>query len=313
MRNTHKAKTSKVLALLLAVTMVVTMAACGEKEPESTSESMIDGSTSSSTSISSTSSVPPATTSSESQTTSSSSEASSSTSGGITIQEETRTPAQIQTQMLKDMVELNKKNDEIIGWLYIPGTTINQPVVHTFDNEYYLRRDYLGNSEYNGSYFMDCRGESGSRDGISMNSVIYGHSLSDDKNGLDFSQLKKYLDPAFAKSHQFIYFSTPESEMVWQIFANFYANTSFVYNDPTSDAATRLNIINRARQGSQINFGTTVSATDKILTLSTCTYNYDKNYPNDYRYVVMAKLLPKGGTLTPATAEVNPTPKGPDA
>ena len=54
-----------------------------------------------------------------------------------------------------------------------------------------------------------------------------------------------------------------------------------------------------------------VTANDTILTLSTCTYK-EPNNRSQYRYVVQAKLLPAGATLTtPVKVEVNPTPKSP--
>ena len=72
-------------------------------------------------------------------------------------------------------------------------------------------------------------------------------------------------------------------------------------------------MVNDARQRSQFNFDTTVGANDKILTLSTCTYVYDAGYPNDYRYVVMAKLMDKNAEQTAVKVEKNPSPKAPSA
>ena len=58
-----------------------------------------------------------------------------------------------------------------------------------------------------------------------------------------------------------------------------------------------------------------VTSSDSILTLSTCTGKYNGHlYPNgdydNYRYVVMAKLLPAGATGECKTEmSVNPSPK----
>lgn len=302
-----KKKGSRLLAALLAAVMVLTLTSCGGNEPsQESSESMVESSGSVSSSGSSSSSS-----ASGSSSSSSGSDSSSSGSSSASASEDTRTPAEIQKEILAGIVEYHKLNEDTVGWLYVPGTTINESVVQTVDNDYYLRRTNLGKQNYDGCYYVDFRGTLGSRDTLSKNTVIYGHSMNDDPNGGRFSQLKKYLDLNFAKEHPYIYFSTPESDMVWQVFAVFYTEKYFNYNDPNPSAADFINIINDARQRSQFNFDTTVGANDKILTLSTCTYVYDAGYPNDYRYVVMAKLMDKNAEQTTVTVEKNPSPKAP--
>ena len=49
-----------------------------------------------------------------------------------------------------------------------------------------------------------------------------------------------------------------------------------------------------------------VTGEDKILTLSTCSYKYDKR--NDVRFVVMAKLLDEGEALQKNGAAKGKTP-----
>ncbi len=307
----------KVAALIMACMIAVAVVACDEETPpDSTSGSMsissapISPSQSTSTSQpSSDSSAPESSTSITAPETSSAPPADT-----IIVQPETRTPAEIQQAMLVSMVETHAQNPDTVGYLYIPGTTIDEPVVQMIDNDYYLRRDYLGNEDFYGSYFADWRAQMGSRDVLSPNTVIYGHNATppDNPNQVKFAQLLKYTDEDFTKDHQFIYFSTPESDMVWQIFAVFYTTTDFQYHNPNDNPTDQLNVINRARAASQYNFGVDVTASDNILTLSTCTYSLDPNYPNEYRYVVMAKLLPEGAAQTPATVEVNPSIVAPE-
>ncbi len=306
MNSSVKKKGSRLLAAVLAIVMVLALTSCGGDEvSEESSESMIE----SSGSVSGSSSA----SSSSSDSSSSSSDSSSSGSSSTSASKDTRTPAEIQKEILAGIVEYHKLNEDTVGWLYVPGTTINESVVQTVDNEYYLRRTNLGKQNYDGCYYADFRGTLGSRDTLSKNTVIYGHSMNDDPNGGRFSQLKKYLDINFATENPYIYFSTPESDMVWQVFAVFYTEKYFNYNDPNLSAADFLNVVNDARQRSQFNFDTTVGANDKILTLSTCTYVYDAGYPNDYRYVVMAKLMDKNAEQTAVKVEKNPSPKAPSA
>ncbi|MEG1943503.1 MAG: class B sortase, partial [Angelakisella sp.] len=115
----------------------------------------------------------------------------------------------------------------------------------------------------------------------------------------------------FAADNQFIYFSTPESGMVWQVFAVFYTTSRQNYNDPNPTSADYQSLLTDVRKRSMHNFDVPVTTNDKILTLSTCTYLNGSEWPNEYRYVVMAKLLPEGAALTPAKVETNPSPKAP--
>lgn len=299
----------RLLSLLLVGAMAISMAACGGgKKPESSSGSIIENSSSISESSSESSG------SSESGATSS--EGSSSTSSGSSSSAssvaDTRTPAQIQKDMLTKMVNhYNKVNEDTVGYLYVPNTTINDVVVQGADNDFYLRRNSAGKNSFDGSYYVDYRGVVGSREKLSPNTVIYGHSMEDDPNGKYFSQLKKLEDLNYAKNNQFIYFSTPQSEMVWQIFAVFYTDTSFDYINPTPTNSQYLTLINEARARSVHNYGIDVTTKDKILTLSTCTYKFSETYPNPYRYVVMAKLVDKNAPMTNTTVEKNPSAKMP--
>ena len=62
-----------------------------------------------------------------------------------------------------------------------------------------------------------------------------------------------------------------------------------------SGKSTLMNIITEAKQRSEYVYNVDVTGEDKILTLSTCSYKYDKR--NDVRFVVMAKLLDEGEAL----------------
>lgn len=204
----------------------------------------------------------------------------------------------LQKAMLEKALAAQQDNSDTIGWLYLDGTTINDAVVKTSyndNNQYYLRRNAKGESDYYGCYYADWRCSSGSRDSLSKNTVIYGHSMSEDSDGVKFSQLKKYLHSDFAKTHPYIYFSTIEEDMVWEIFAVFYTDIQFDYINPNPAASAYTNLIEKAKSLSIYDYGIDVTGTDKILTLSTCTYQLPNgtklSYPNNYRYVIMAKLV----------------------
>lgn len=98
-------------------------------------------------------------------------------------------------EILRDLSGLFEENDECIGWLCIPNTTVNYPVMYTPNaSQKYLRRNFYGEYSQSGVPFLDYRCSPDSGD-----LLIYGHNM---KNGTMFSDLKKYLDADFLSSHQ---------------------------------------------------------------------------------------------------------------
>lgn len=100
-------------------------------------------------------------------------------------------------ETLRDLSGLFVENSECIGWLCIPDTAVNYPVMHTPNApQKYLRRNFYGEYSQSGVPFLDYRCSPDSRD-----LLIYGHNM---KNGTMFSDLKNYLDADFLSSHQTI-------------------------------------------------------------------------------------------------------------
>lgn len=222
---------------------------------------------------------------------------------------------------LVDLVGEKKEiNSDTVGWLQVPGTHIDDVVLwYPGDvNAYYYRLGFDKKYSFNGVFYADYRNTfgSGKREELSNNTVIYGHTISEDINGVKFAPLKHYAQEEFARENPYVYFSTADEDMAWEVFAVFYATVDLPYNRPDLGPTEFGNIISECVKRSIYTYDTQVSATDKVLTLSTCTYTVpgkgSVGYPNPYRYVVMAKLVDKGtATKTEATFELNPSPKEP--
>lgn len=220
------------------------------------------------------------------------------------------------TQEIQEKYELNS---DTVGWLMVPNTTIDDVVVwYPGDrNQYYYRRNFEKRESFNGCYYADFRCTfDGKAAGLAPNTVIYGHAMSDDP--LDarklFSPLKFFKDPEFAKENPYIYFSTSEEDLLWEVFAVFYAMDTLPYNNPSPPDFA--GIISECTKRSIYTYDTQVTAGDKILTLSTCTYSLPDgtpiSYPNHYRYVIMAKLVTDKSKLKDeAEFVINPAPKAP--
>lgn len=171
----------------------------------------------------------------------------------------------------RDLTPLFAQNGDCIGWLCIPGTAVNYPVMHTPENpQKYLRRSFYGESSQSGVPFLDRR--------CSMDSdnlIIYGHNM---KNGTMFSSLRNYTDPAFCAAHPVIEFQTAdgmEKYMVFAVAAVQKTDTwySFIHAADSTDFTEQTAAF---LQKSLYDTGFTPVYGQQIITLSTC-YGSGKN------------------------------------
>lgn len=98
-------------------------------------------------------------------------------------------------------------NPAVIGWVTVPGTSIDLPIVQgpQEDPDYYLSHDVYGNANPYGCPYLDA--DCAEMGLLSSNSVIFAHHASD---GGMFSEMASYSDPAFAAEHPLILLQTPE-------------------------------------------------------------------------------------------------------
>ena len=186
--------------------------------------------------------------------------------------------------MLEDYVSLYAENPELIGWLHIPDTDIDYPVMQSSQEEpdYYLKHDFDKNDDLNGTLFIDARNDYINRD---TNIIIYGHNM---KNGSMFGQLKNFSkdDSAYNKSKYFWIF-TPEKNYRYEIISAYTtavnSDTYTLFKGPGQEFVDYMNKI-----VSYSDIKTTpgeLGVEDKIVTLSTCTGN------ESTRYVVQGKRV----------------------
>ena len=115
-----------------------------------------------------------------------------------------------ETKSTRNIAPVLEQNADCIGWIFIDGTNINYPVMHTPDNpQKYLRLSFEKKYSQSGVPFLD--GRCSLQDG---NLIIYGHNM---KNGTMFSDLKKYLDTDFREAHKTIEFQTADGVFLFEI------------------------------------------------------------------------------------------------
>lgn len=177
--------------------------------------------------------------------------------------------------------ELLDQNEDIVGWIKIEDTVIDYPVVQAKDNDYYLRRDYLGNHRNSGSIFMDFRNQI---DKSNRNIILYGHYMRD---GTMFGDLLQYEDEVFLYEHPLIQFDTLYENATWEIFAVYKTSTDFYYIRTDFESEDQYHaFLHELQAASMHELDVDVTVDDTILTLSTCA-----NYGSDLRFVVQAKLV----------------------
>ena len=128
---------------------------------------------------------------------------------------------------------------------------------------------------------------------LSQNTVIYGHNWKNcfapySRTGSQFEPLMSFVYEDFVKDNQYIYLTTNSGVHTFRVFAvcftkdlSFYISCNNV--DVTSIAST-------AKSMSLFDFGVSVSSSDKLITLSTCTRYYSGLGANQ-RFIVMGKLV----------------------
>ena len=193
------------------------------------------------------------------------------------------------TEKMLKLEELQKENNEVIGWLEIEGTNINYPVLQGTDNEFYMKNNYKKEKSKDGSIFLD---KSYNWDIPSSNLLLYGHN---NKNGIMFQDLMKYAKEDFYKEHTKIKFTTNKEDSVYEIMSVFYSRVYYkseqnvfrYYYFVNANNEQEYNyFVNNAKKVSIYDTGVNANYGDQLLTLSTCEYSQE-----DGRFVVVAKKI----------------------
>lgn len=179
-----------------------------------------------------------------------------------------------------DFDALKAINDDVVAWIYLDGTQVNYPVVLGPDNEYYLNRLYNGKGNGAGSIFMDFRNNSKFTD---RNSILYGHRMN---NGTMFADISKYSNREFFDSHPYVLIVTPDAKYKAEVFSAYVANTTYnSWNTVFDGDDIYLNWLESIRSRSYFERNVEFTPESRVLTLSTCTYEFE-----DARFVVHAVL-----------------------
>ncbi len=166
-----------------------------------------------------------------------------------------------------DFNKLLSTNDSTVGWLTVPNTSINYPVVQASDNSFYLSHSFDKSKNSAGWVFADYRNKF---DNTDKNIIIYGHNRKDSSM---FATLKNTQQSNWYNdsNNKYITFSTPTDTHVYEIFSVYTIKSETYYLTTIFDNDENyLDFLNTLKSRSIHDFGTTLDTNDQILTLSTC-------------------------------------------
>ena len=187
--------------------------------------------------------------------------------------------------VMEEMAEINiaalrEENEDVLGWIRIPDTRIDYPLLQGEDNDFYLKHTWQKQRNSVGSIFLEHLNRPDLTD---FNTIVYGHNMRDKSM---FGQLDNYSIEGFWETHPYVYIAIDSGVYRYEVFAFLQAPVdSVTYSIRPQRDDTKQEFIDYSMEHTWIDTGVRPVITDRILTLSTCT-------GRDYsaRNVVQARL-----------------------
>lgn len=190
----------------------------------------------------------------------------------------------------KKFAELYKENPDFVGWITIPDTKVDYPVMQSMEeNEYYIHRNFQQEWDDSGLPFLDFRC---SFTEPTDNMLIYGHNM---KAGTMFSGIISYDSQEFYDTHKTFTFNTIDGDGEYEVIAAFYSQ---IYSETDTgsfkyyqffDAASEEEFnayVEQAKALTPYEIQATAQYGDSLITLSTCAYHTE-----DGRFAVVARKV----------------------
>jgi sortase B len=184
------------------------------------------------------------------------------------------------------LAALKAQNPDTVGWIHIPGTNIDYPVLLAprNDPEFYMDHSFSGASYSPGAIFIEARCYGSIL--RNKNTIIVGHNIR--LQGMMFNQLAKFGEEDFFKDHSEIYIYTEEGKFVFNLFSfyrvNYMASFRRVSFRDDNDFISYLQEMQKNSWYERA--GISFEGDDHIITMYTCTNDGVKTN----RYVAVALL-----------------------
>ena len=166
--------------------------------------------------------------------------------------------------------KLKEINPEYKFWVEVENTNINYPVVQGNDNSYYLKKDFNKKNSSAGTIFMDALNNFE----VDNNTVLYGHNMN---NKTMFNNITLFKKKDFFNQNNKIKIkhTGDEKEYIYEVFSVYYSDNTFDYNTVRfGEGYSFESFIRDIKEKSMYKTNIEVTESDKIITLSTCSYEF---------------------------------------
>lgn len=168
--------------------------------------------------------------------------------------------------------ELRKINPDVVAWITLDGTKIDEPVVQGKDNLEYLNKDVYGKYSLGGTVFLDSRCNKNFQDPYS---ILYGHYM---EKHLMFGDLELYKKTTFTKKYHTGTLMIPGKKYPLKIFATMVVRSTDPYIfDPSKYKNNKEQYLNYVKtkaiwtQDDKIQTLRSKGSNYSVLALGTCS------------------------------------------
>ena len=186
--------------------------------------------------------------------------------------------------------ELYAQNQDLVGWVSVPGTALNYPVVQTDNDSFYQNHNFKKAASPYGTPFLSYKNDASELD---LNNVLYGKNA--EKAPRVFGELEAYRDMEFFKKNPVIRYDTLTESYQFKVYGVFLTNSApeqdngyvFDYTVPNLGTVESFaGYIDQINQRRLYDTGVDILSSDKVLTLSTSVDDFE-----GARLVVVARLV----------------------
>lgn len=188
--------------------------------------------------------------------------------------------------------ELNKvrskyNNNDIVGILSNSLDTLNEIVMQSTDNDYYLEHTLYHEYNWRGQTFLDYRNDINNSDKL----IIYGHNSN--YYNLPFKVLENYYDKSYYDENKYLYLQTNLNKYKYEIFSVYVEVSDWdYYNKMKFNTKNEYyNHILKLKNKSMYDTNVLVNSDDKILIIQTCSTKKEySNYENKFLLIIAKRV-----------------------
>ena len=175
-------------------------------------------------------------------------------------------------------------NNDVVALVEIPNV-LEETIVQTSNNDYYLHYDLYKNENIIGASFLDYRNDLNTSNKL----LIYSHS--DPEGTLPFVKLTNYNNEEFFNNNKYIYLTDSNKKRKYEVFSSYIETDDFDYvNLESFNGLSYGEHLNKLKNKSYVKSDIELDDNSKVLILQTCSFNKDINAKDKYQLVIAKEI-----------------------